>query len=101
MAEEIDGLHVKFSADVEDLNNGVKESQDAIGGFLGNIKAGLADWGLNTEKFTEEAGGLFKRFGVDIDKFSGKFGVSSEMMLGMAAVGVAVFELGKQIFEVG
>jgi TP901 family phage tail tape measure protein len=61
----------------------------------------LKGYGLDLEKMTEEGSALFKKFGVDVDGFAEKFGASSELLVGLAAAGVAIFEVGKEIFEVG
>jgi len=68
---------------------------------LESAQAMLKGYGLDLEKMTEEGGELFKKFGVDIDAFAGKFGVSAPLLTGIAAAGVALFEVGKEVFEVG
>lgn len=68
---------------------------------LENAQSMLKGYGLDLEKMTEEGSALFKKFGVDVDGFAEKFGASSELLVGLAAAGVAIFEVGKEIFEVG
>lgn len=88
-------------ADDFSLNAKLTGDTSALSSALQTGMSLLKDYGLNLEKMTEEGSKLFKQFGVDVDQFAKKFGVSSELMLGMAGFGIAAFEVGKQIFEVG
>ena len=65
------------------------------------MQQGINKWGVSLDKMYEEGAGVFKKFGVDVDQFAGKLGISGEMLSAFVAVGIAAAELGKQILEIG
>jgi TP901 family phage tail tape measure protein len=89
MAEEF-SLTAKLLGD----NSGLASALEGAQGFL-------KGFGVDVEKMTEEGSGLFKKFGVNVDEFAGKFGLSAPLLVGVAAAGAALFEVGKEVFEVG
>lgn len=84
------GLNAEISAD----DSGFQAAFD-------RMEQSLGSWGLSLDKMYEEGAGVFKKFGVDVDAFAEKLGVSGELLSGFVAVGLAAAELGKQILEIG
>jgi TP901 family phage tail tape measure protein len=96
-----DGLYVKIGFDSSAVESGFQKATELLEGALGNMSKGLESWGLSTEKFTEEGEAQLQKWGINIDHLAGKLGMNSEMMIGWAALGVAVYEVGEKLFELG
>ena len=100
-ANPVDGLFVKLGVNFDALKQGMAQATETVSKSLEGMSKGLEEWGINTEKMGEEGEALFKKFGVDIDAMAGKLGMSAPALVGWAALGVAIYEVGEKIFEIG
>ena len=80
---------VKFGieADMSGFTTAMTKAQgslQALGKGFNNatksIEKGTKDWGLNLDKFYSKGSGIFKNFGIDIDKFASHFGMSGKLV---------------------
>jgi TP901 family phage tail tape measure protein len=71
---------------------------------FGRIEKSLDSWGLNFNKMYETGAGIFKKFGVDIDQFASKLGMTGSQFAlvggGVAIAAKALFDLGNEFDEV-
>ncbi len=81
----------------------LKASYDELGASVPQatepIKTGLAAWGIQLDKLYDKGSGFFKQYGIDIDQLASKLGTTGPVLAGVAAIGLAVVEVGKKIAE--
>ena len=71
----------KITADTSGFTTGIQKASTALSGlgknldnFTKNLNTKTQKWGLDFSKFYEKGAGMFRAFGIDIDKFAAKFG---------------------------
>lgn len=71
---------------------------------FGRIEGSLSSWGLNLDKMYEKGAGVLKEFGINIDQFASKMGMTGSQFAliggGVAIAGKALFDLGNEFDEV-
>jgi len=97
-------LQTKITADSTEFQNAIKGVSDSLNGIkksltkaTDNIKKGTANWGLDLDKFYDKGSGIFKSFGVDIDKFASHFGVSGKLVAAITVATVALTKFGQSM----
>jgi TP901 family phage tail tape measure protein len=88
MAIEVFNLNANITADTSGFTAGIQKAQ-----------SGLKNWGLDLNKFYDTGSGIFKKFGVDVDKFAGHFGMSGKLMSAIVACVTALVKLGQEMDE--
>lgn len=88
MATEVLNLNANITADTSGFTAGLRKAE-----------ARLKNWGLDLNKFYDKGSGIFKKFGIDIDKFARHFGMSGKMMSGIVACTTALVKLGQEMDE--
>lgn len=76
-----------------------KSQEDQVNKERAN-KEGLESWGISLEQLGEKGTEVFKQFGVDLDQFSYKTGISKESLVAMAAGVMIAVEAVKKIAEI-
>lgn len=93
-------FHNSMASAISDLGNFDKTYNKASGNSEKNAKTiadGFSEWGLSLNKIYETGSGVFKKFGIDIDKFASKLGTTGPVVAGITAIGVAVVTIGSKI----
>jgi phage-related minor tail protein len=97
-------LQTKITADSTEFQNAIKGVSNSLNGIkkslteaTDNIKKGTANWGLDLDKFYDKGSGIFKSFGVDIDKFASHFGVSGKLVTAITVATVALTKFGQSM----
>lgn len=97
-------LQTKITADSTEFQNAIKGVSDSLNGIkksltkaTDSIKKGTANWGLDLDKFYDKGSGIFKSFGVDIDKFASHFGVSGKLVSAITVATVALTKFGQSM----
>ena len=96
--KEINNIHTYYANERtkinEEANKKIEESFSNSGNVISN---GLANWGVDLNKFYSTGSNVFSQLGINIDKFASKFGMSGPVIAGITAVTVAMTKFGQQI----
>ncbi len=86
MSDDVYGIHAEVTAD----DTGFQSVFD-------RVTSGLGEWGINFDTLYSKGSNFFKGFGIDIDQFAGKLGVSGPLLVGMAGIGIAAVKIYGEI----
>lgn len=83
--------------------NKAKQSLSALGKKMSEVQTDIAkstkEWGLDFGKFYNTGSDLFKKFGLDLDVFAGKLGMTGPVVASITAATVALGKLGLAMDE--
>lgn len=96
-AKKADEVNQSISKKIDDKP--ISSFTDKVSNLGAKISSGAKGWGLNLDQFYNKGSGIFKNFGIDIDKFASKFGVSGKLMTAIATCIAMLEKLGKQMDE--
>lgn len=96
-AKKADEVNQSASKNIDDKP--ISNFGDKVSRLGAKISNGAKGWGLNLDQFYNKGSGIFKNFGIDIDKFASKFGVSGKLMTAIATCIAMLVKLGKQMDE--
>lgn len=96
-AKKADEVNQSASKKIDDKP--ISNFGDKVSNLGAKISNGVKGWGLNFDQFYNKGSGIFKNFGIDIDKFASKFGVSGKLMTAIATCIAMLVKLGKQMDE--
>lgn len=96
-AKKADEVNQSISKKIDDKP--ISSFTDKVSNLGAKISSGAKGWGLNFDQFYNKGSGIFKNFGIDIDKFASKFGVSGKLMTAIATCIAMLEKLGKQMDE--
>ena len=100
MSDPVAELVVAVVVDTSELKKGMDEAQKTTEGAFAGMSEALKGWGIDFDKMAEEGGAIFKRFGINVDTFAEKLGTNAPTLIGIAAIGLAVKEMGEKVAEV-
>ena len=97
-------INAQFTADTKNLEAGIKKAQSALTSFgktlsnaTGKLNKGLEGWGISFTQFYDKGSSVLKNFGIDVDKFAAKLGMSGPLVAGITAATVALTKFGQEI----
>jgi TP901 family phage tail tape measure protein len=97
-------ISAEIKADTGSFTKGINDCEKSLNGFqkslegLGDkITTGLQSWGVDFGKFYKKGSDFFKKFGLDIDLFASRLGMSGPVLAGITACTVALTKMGQEM----
>lgn len=97
ISAEIKAETGSFEKGINDCEKSLDGFQKSLEGLGDKISTGLQSWGVDFGKFYKKGSDFFKKFGLDIDLFASRLGMSGPVLAGITACTVALTKMGQEM----